>query len=92
MQGSFEAKEVRRINAVCQVDADGPDGGAVANSEAYGVDHVIEILKVALAHAEGKIAEAGIGVSGVMKQDAGDIVADQREAELDLVEEDRCAP
>src|ERR1035437_2200372 len=92
LEASFEAKEVRRIDAVRQVDADGPDGRTVANPEAHRVNHVIEILKRALVHAEREIAEAGIGVSGVMKQHAGDIVADQREAQLDLIEQDCRAP
>src|SRR5664280_1275758 len=55
LQASFEAKEARRINAVRQVDADGPDGRTVANPEAHGVDHVIEILKRALFHSEREV-------------------------------------
>src|ERR1017187_9565249 len=92
LQASFETKEARRVDAVRQVHPDGADGRTIANPEAHGLNHVIEILKVALAHAEREIAEAGIGVTGIVKQHAADVLAHQREAQLGLVEEDRGAP
>ena len=52
LQRSIEAVKVGRIDAVCQIDAQRPNGGAIAESETDGVFHVIKILQVVLVHAE----------------------------------------
>src|ERR1039457_3297383 len=89
--GSLEAVEVRRIDAVAEIDAERADGGAIADAEADGVDHVIEVLDAVLVGAEGDVVEGGIDVAHVVIEDAADVVADQGEAELVLVEEEGVA-
>ena len=88
---SLQAEIGRRIDAVGQVDADRADGRAVADAEAGGVHHVIEILHVALVDAEGDAAEVAVDVAHVVENDAVDVVAQQREAQLGGVEEQRVA-
>ena len=51
--------------------------------------HVIEIVKVALVRPEGEIAQARIEVAAIVKQHPSNILADQREAQLGLVEQQR---
>ena len=40
----LESHERRRIDTVCQIPAYGPDGGLVPDTEANGMDAVVEIL------------------------------------------------
>src|ERR1035441_10124365 len=61
--GSLEAVEVRRVDAVPQVHAERPDRGAVADAEADGMHHVVEILEVALIGAERQVFEAGVDIA-----------------------------
>ena len=89
--GSLEAIEVRGIDAVAEIDAQRADGGAIADAEADGVDHVIEVLDAVLAGAEGDVVEGRIDIAHVVIEDAANVVADQGEAELVLVEEEGVA-
>src|SRR5205085_7194183 len=88
---SIEAEKNRRIHTISQVHPKRPDRRAVANTEANRMHHVVEILKVALRLAQGELAQTGIEVAGIVKQDAAHVVAHQREPELRLVEQERRA-
>src|SRR5437764_8357264 len=88
---AFESEKGRRINAVAQVYAQRPHRGAVSNTEAHGMHHVIEILKVFLFYPERKIAQAGIRIAEIVKSHATDVIADQRKPEFGLVEQQRRA-
>ena len=76
-----------RIDAVGEVRAHRADGGAVANSEAGRMHHVIEVVQVALFETEGEIADRAVDVAHVMKQDAADVGAQQRKAKFQIVEQ-----
>src|ERR1017187_4149771 len=89
--GSLEAVEIRRIDTVPQVHTERPDRGAVANPKADSMHHVVEILEVMLIGAEGQVFEAGVDIAHVVVEDTADVVADQRKAELGLVEQESAA-
>src|SRR5204862_7638324 len=78
----LETYERWRIESICQIPADGPDGCLVADSEAYGMDPGIEIFRIALTEAERKIAEAAINIPHVMEEHASDVAADQRKSQF----------
>src|SRR5882724_10967947 len=87
----LESDEGRRINAVCQIYAKGPDRGAVTNPKTDGMHHVVEVLQVALLLPQGEVAPARINIAQIMKRDAADIFADQRKAQFRLIEQQRRA-
>src|SRR5579884_2608267 len=89
--GAMKANERRWIDAVGQIDAKRPDGRAVPDSKPGGVDHVIEILKISLCGPKRHIAKGRINVSHVVENDAPDVFAQQRKAQLRAVEEERVA-
>src|SRR5271157_5686071 len=76
--GSLEAIEVRRIDALAEIDAERAHGGAIADAEADGVDHVIEVLRAVLVGAERDVVEGGIDVAHVVIEDAADVAADRK--------------
>ena len=50
--GPWESEELRGIDAVCQIDAQGANWRAITDAEADGVHHVVEIRKTLLMHAK----------------------------------------
>jgi hypothetical protein len=51
------------------------------------VRRVIEVLQTALAEAQRHVAQRAEHVPHVVKQDAADVFADKREAQLEVVKE-----
>jgi hypothetical protein len=76
LAGGFEADETGRVDAISEIDTEGADGGFITNPKADGVNHVIEILDVALRLPEGKMAHVGIDVAGVVEKDTADVFSD----------------
>src|SRR5258708_5726297 len=77
---SFESDEPGRIDAVRQVRANRTDRCLVTNAEAGRVDHVVEVLQIALLRPEGDAPDAAIDIAGVVKQDAADVFSEQGKA------------
>ena len=71
---------------VREIYAHGPDRSSIANSEAGGMHHVIEVLEVLLRGAERNVTEAAIHVAHVVEQNAPNVVANQREPDFNGVE------
>src|SRR4051812_22478389 len=73
-----EAEEARRVGAIGEIDAYRANRGTVTNPHTDRVDHIIEILKPVLLHAEADIAHIRIDVAHVMEEYAAQVIADQR--------------
>jgi hypothetical protein len=86
-RSTFEADKARRVDAVGEVAAHGPNRRLVAEPEADRVDHVVEVLAVALREAERHVVDTAIHVSRVVKDNAANVVADERKAQLDDIEQ-----
>ena len=52
--GALESEKARRIHTIGQIQPQWTDGCAIAEADAHGVHHVIEVLPVTLKRAEGK--------------------------------------
>jgi len=76
VEGSLETYKARWIDTVSQVKPDWPYGGLVADAEADCVDHVIEVLEIALAHAKGEAAEVLENIPHIVEDDAVDVIAE----------------
>src|SRR6185369_813066 len=88
---AFETEVMWTVDAVRQIHAQRPHRSPVAYAEAHGVYHVVEILYVALCLPQRDLAQTGVDVPHIVEEYAADIVADQREAQLVLIEEQECA-
>ena len=84
---SLKTDVARRIDAVGEVKSDRPNGSFVPYAEADGVNHIIEVLEIALSHAERETAEIPEDVSCIVKEYAVDVVAEQGEPKFDGIEE-----
>src|SRR5258708_21663697 len=82
LQRAGESVEAGRIGTIAQVDAQGTDRCAVANSEADRMHHVIEVRVILLAKAKTHRTDIRIDVSHIVKQYAADVFANQRETQL----------
>src|SRR5579872_129198 len=82
-----EAYERRWVDAVSQIEADRADRRTVADSEAYRLHRIIEILQVFLAEAQRQIPDRAVDVAHVVKEHALYVVADERKAHLDVIDE-----
>ena len=85
----LEAHERWGIDAVRQIPANGPDRSLVTDSEAHGMDAVVEILRITLMEAERKMAEAAINISHVVEEHALDVVPNQGKSQFYIIEEQR---
>src|SRR5258708_899178 len=85
---SLESEEGRRVDTVAQVYPQRPYRRAVADAKPYGVHHVIEVLKVLLVEPEREVAQAGIGIAGIVKGHSSDIISDQGKTEFGLIEQE----
>ncbi len=74
---AFKAIEPRRIRTEREIEADGADGGTVAETEAYRLNHVVEVLKIVmvLPEADTNIVDGTIHIAGVVKQNAAQVIA-----------------
>src|SRR5512135_2136413 len=88
LQRPGEPYKLRRIDAVRQIHPDRSNRRAVADSKSHRVNHVIEVLQIALMHTEGNFIEARIDVAEIVKEHASHIVADHRKTKLGLMEEE----
>src|SRR5947209_18808978 len=84
---ALQTEERWRIVAVGQIDADWAHRRLVADAEAHGVDHIVEVLNVVLVNAERKAGKVRIDVPHIVKDYAVDVFAEEREAQLRGVEE-----
>src|SRR5579862_6260566 len=84
---SLKSHEGRRIDGVREVEADGTDRGAVADTESDRMHGIVEVLVVELMEAERDVAEGRVHISHVVKQYALNVLADEGEAQLDIVKE-----
>ena len=82
---------LKTFDAVRQIHAQRSHRRPVPHAEAHCVHRVVEILYVALCLPQRDLAEAGVDVPHIVEEYAADIVADQRKAELVLIEEQECA-
>src|SRR5262245_52770791 len=87
-----EPNERGWVDAVSQVEAKRSDWSSIADAKARGMHGVIEVLEVALVKAERYVAERAEDVAHVMKEDALNVVADERKSQLDIVKEERVSP
>jgi len=77
--GARKAVELRRIGTVAQIQTDRAHRRLIPNAEPNRVHHIIEIRDIALVVAEAHVADVGINIAHIVKQNAAYIVADQRE-------------
>jgi len=82
----LKTHEARRINAVSQIQADWSDGSLIADAKAYRMDHVGEILEIALAHAKGNASQILEDIPRIMKDDTVYVVAQKGESKFEGVE------
>src|SRR4051812_31433521 len=85
----LKAHEGGRIDAVSQIPAHGPDRSLVTDSEAHGMNAVVEILQIALMEAQRKMPDAAIYISHVMEEHPPDVVPDQGKSQFYIIEEQR---
>src|SRR3954454_21543820 len=85
--GSLQAIKRRGIQAVSEVQADGAHGRAIADAEADGLHHVIEVRDVALFVTEGDASQVGVDVAQVMEEHAGDVIAQEGKPQFRGMEE-----
>src|SRR5437660_10490351 len=88
---SLKPEEGGRVNAITQVYAQRPHRRAVADAKAYGMHHVIEVLKVFLVDPERNVDEAGIGIAGIVKDHSPDIFTDHGKTQYSWIEYKGCA-
>src|SRR5579862_7738054 len=72
---SLESDELRRIDAVSEVDTQRTNGCAVADAESDGVNHIVEIGESVLVNSERNRAEMRVDVTSIVKNDTADVVA-----------------
>ena len=80
LERSFIASEAGRVGAEGKIHADRPDGRVIPDSEPNSLHHIVEILQIVLAEAEADVMNIAIDVSGVLKQHATEIIAEQRKS------------
>src|SRR6185437_14754653 len=83
----LEPYETGRVENIGQIDANRADGSFISNAKSGRLHHRVEMLQIALMVPEGDVANALVDISGVFKEDASDVVAKQRKAELHVVEQ-----
>src|ERR1051325_8198340 len=66
--GPLQTVKRRWIDAVGEIDADGTERRAIAESETGGVHHVIEIGEVILTGSKRDAAQSGIDIAQVMEE------------------------
>src|SRR5579885_3506876 len=88
LSGSLKSDEAGRVDGVGEIHADGPDGRAVADAESDGVDHVIEILEIALPRAEGNILEGVVNIACILEQHALNVFADEWKTQFEAVDQE----
>src|SRR5215471_21699210 len=77
------------IDGVGQIQPDGSHRRLVTDAETDRVHGVIEVLEIALLETERKITERAVHITDVMKQHALNVLAEEREPQLDVVKEQR---
>src|SRR5579863_333786 len=91
LHGALKSVEAGRINAIREIYPYRTYGSFITDSETHRVHHIVEVIEVPLVKAERDIFDAGVNVSGIVEQNAADILANQRKAQFDIADEDGVA-
>src|SRR5215469_11538051 len=83
----FEANKRRRIDGVCKISSNWTYRRLVAHAKPRRLNRVIEVPQVFLVEAQRKIPETAVNIPHVMEEDTLDVLANEREAQFDVIDE-----
>src|SRR6185437_5647322 len=85
LQRSFITPEARRVGAEGKIHANRPNRSVIADAESNRVNHVVEILEIILPEPKADVTNVAVDVSGILKQHAANVIANQRESEFQVI-------